>query len=199
MRIERVLSFIETLGPGRRLCIWTNGCPRHCPGCVSKRLQKVNKNKDVEIEEFFKTYDIGVYDGVTISGGDPFMDSTELLHLLTYLKEHGAKDILVYTGYTYEEIMKDQKMKACLALIDVLIDGPYIDALNDNKDPLRGSTNQNILYFNKEMKEKYEKYQQSHRRQMEEYRYESYLVGVGIPTREYIEEFKGVDYGGRKI
>ena len=189
MRIERTLPFVETLGPGKRLVIWTNGCPRHCEGCVTPGFRMVNERIDVNIEEFFLSYDFSLYDGVTISGGDPFMQVEELKHLLTYLKDKGIKDILVYTGYTLKEIKDNPRMNECLPYIDVLIDGPYIDSMNDDKDNLRGSKNQNIIYLNEALMDRYEKYHRDERK-MEEHQFSRHLVGVGIPTREYIMDFK---------
>ena len=189
MRIERTLSFVKTLGPGERFVIWTNGCPRKCPGCVSERLQVANPNTEEDVESYFQNIDLSLYDGITISGGDPFMDYEELLVALKYFKSRGVKDILVYTGYTLEEINENERMKECLKYIDVLIDGPYIESQNDNKHNLRGSNNQRIIFLNESLKEKYEAYIKDERH-MEEYRRGNFVTGVGIPTKEYIEEFK---------
>ena len=49
MRIERAVNYVRALGPGRRLCVWVNGCCRHCEGCVSERLQKIDEETDVDI------------------------------------------------------------------------------------------------------------------------------------------------------
>lgn len=189
MRIERTLPFVTTLGPGKRLVIWTNGCPRKCVGCVSERLQVINEAKEVDVDSYFLDYDLSVYDGVTISGGDPFMQEEELYKLLTLFKKRGVKDILIYTGYLLEEIKEDKAKSKCLPYIDVLIDGPYVDSLNDDTDNIKGSSNQRIFFFNEELKDKYLAYMKSERK-MEEFRYGNYLVGVGIPTRKYIKDFK---------
>ena len=189
MRIERTLSFVKTLGPGERLCIWTNGCPRRCKGCVSERLQEVNPSTERDVKEYFKDFDLSLYDGVTISGGDPFMDPSELLKAVKYFKSRGVKDILVYTGYLLEEIKQNETMNECLKYIDVLIDGPFIEEENDNKHNLIGSLNQRIIFLNESLKDKYEAYIKSERH-MDEYKRGNKLIGVGIPTREYIEEFK---------
>lgn len=188
MRIERVLTGIKTLGPGERMVIWTNGCERNCKGCVSPRLQRNNPRTEVDIETFFNRFDLSQVDGVTISGGEPFLQKEELLHLLIYLKRRGVKDILVYTGYMLAEL-RDIISKECLKYISVLIDGPYIEELNDNTSNIKGSLNQNVIYFDDSLKDKYQAYIKKERF-MQEQQIQSILIGVGIPSKEYIEEFK---------
>ena len=95
MRIERAVNYVTTLGPGRRLCIWVNGCPRKCEGCVSQRLQLVDEGTENDIYEYFFAYNMESIDGVTVSGGEPFMQADELLKLVEYLKRRGVSDILV--------------------------------------------------------------------------------------------------------
>lgn len=188
MRIERAISDVHTLGPGSRLVIWTNGCLRNCKNCESKRLQKIDSSLEVDVEKFLEDFDYHSLDGVTISGGEPFIQAEELLKTLIILKEKGVDDILVYTGFTYEEIVKDKKMNKCLNYIDVLVDGPYVDELNDEESNIKGSKNQRVIYINEKLKEKYSLYIKGYR-EVEEFRILNRVVMVGIPTREYIEKF----------
>lgn len=190
MRIERALADIYTLGPGNRLGIWVNGCHRNCPGCVSKRLQKIDNEVDFVIEEYFKDYNFGRFDGVTISGGEPFDQIDELDHLVKFLKEMGINDILVYTGYLLNDLimMNNPIVISILSNISVLIDGPYIESLNDDTNNIKGSSNQEIYYLKKEYKEIYQKYIHKER-MMQEMQYGNTLIGVGIPTKEYIRKF----------
>lgn len=95
--------------------------------------------------------------GITISGGDPFFQN-ELGELLRFCKQDlHIEDILVYTGFTLEELKKIKQsfVHEALQYIDVLIDGKYMHELNDNL-PLRGSSNQVIHFFNPLLKSKYE-------------------------------------------
>ena len=95
-------------------------------------------------------------------------------------------DILVYTGFTLEETKKvfltSDWEKFC-RFVSVLIDGSYINDLNDNKISLRGSTNQNIIYFNKLKKATYEAYLHEGRKIQNVY-YDNNLISVGIHNRE---------------
>lgn len=191
MRIERAVNYIRTLGPGLRLCIWVNGCSRGCPGCVSQRLQQPDESTDVDIYEYFVGYNLDRIDGVTISGGEPFEQPEELNKLVDYLIKRGMRDILVYTGYTLSELksQKNNSIDLVLGKISVLIDGPYIIERDMGKGNLRGSDNQCIHYLIPEYKDVYDSYI-SELREPEELILGNTLLSVGIPDRQYIEEFK---------
>lgn len=190
MRIERALTNVETLGPGRRLAIWVNGCKRRCPGCVSKRLQLANIATEFPIEEYFEGFDFSKVDGVTISGGEPFEQIAELSKLVCYLKKEKIEDILVYTGYQLSELqaMQNQDVDTILENIAVLIDGPYILELDDQKHNLKGSSNQEIHYLLPKYETKYQEYIKTTRK-MQEFEIENTLIGVGIPDELYIKNF----------
>lgn len=191
MRIERAVNYVTALGPGRRLCVWVNGCSRGCKGCVSERLQKIDPTTETDIDEYFFGYNLSSIEGVTVSGGEPFEQREELLRLLKYFKRKGVKDILVYTGYTLEELQKegDEKVEEILKLVSVLIDGAYVAEQDLGTHNLKGSENQRILYLDESVKEKYEAYVKE-RREMQEMQLANVKLGVGIPTAEYIEKFK---------
>lgn len=156
MLIRKIHFPVTTLGPGERIGIWTQGCNKRCHNCIEPKLWDFDHSYDVTLESVVKTcQNIVVKNpniGITISGGDPFLQ-VELIELLRQLKNLNISDILVYTGYLYEEIIDSSKAEA-LEYIDVLIDGPYVDELNDNK-PLRGSSNQRIIFLNKDVMKRY--------------------------------------------
>lgn len=190
MRIERILTNIKTLGPGSRLAIWVNGCSRNCEGCVSKRLQDIDLDCEVNIEEILSDYNFSRIDGVTISGGEPFEQVEELVKLVSFLKNKKINDILIYTGYTYKELceLDNKNINFILNNITVLIDGPYIKSLDYQIHNLKGSENQNIIYLNHSYQKLYEEYIKS-QRQMQEIQIANTLIGVGIPDDEYISSF----------
>ena len=98
--------------------------------------------------------------GLTVSGGDPMEQPDSLLLLLEKARSR-FKDILVYTGFSIEDILKGCASEAgikCLDYIDVLIDGRYVKELNTSDCVLRGSSNQKITYLNEKMKPIYEEY-----------------------------------------
>ncbi len=190
MRIERAVNYVEALGPGRRLCVWVNGCSRRCKGCVSARLQVVDEGTEAEIEEYFFGYNLRAIDGVTVSGGEPFEQIAELERLVKYFRRRGVKDILVYTGYTLEELQakKDERVERIFSQISVLIDGPYVAELDSGKGNLTGSENQRVHYLDESVRAAYEAYQ-TEKRSVQEMTLGNVLLGVGIPDTEYIKRF----------
>ena len=136
----------NVLGPGRRYIIWTQGCFRRCFRCASPELQPIEQGFTIDIEtlaqQIINFYDI---DGITISGGEPFLQAKELGNLLSrILRVRPELNVILFTGYKFEDLSKEYD-KFVLNFVDVLIDGEYIDGLNDNKG-LRGSSNQ-VIHF----------------------------------------------------
>lgn len=146
MRIKRILYPVKVLGPGNRVGIWTTGCNFSCQGCTSPELKSFNAGKDISVDSIIKVIQKieSPIDGFTISGGEPFEQADELLNLLIQLNMI-TDDIILYTGYYYEELSKKiSNFSDYLSLISVLIDGRYIDELNTGLG-LKGSANQNII------------------------------------------------------
>lgn len=158
MLIRRIHYPISTLGPHQRLGIWTMGCSHGCSGCIAKDTWNFDQSKYVAVQDILtlaKDYFVQyACSSVTISGGDPFFQ-TDLFELLEGLKKIGYTDILVYSGFTIEQLNENQSYKRCLTYIDVLIDGLYIEELNHNT-PLRGSDNQKIIFLNDSLFKSYE-------------------------------------------
>ena len=124
-----------------------------CNGCISPDLQTthgtmINNRKLSQL--IIQVAKKGLCSGLTISGGDPFEQPEDLLEILQLTRDT-FDNILVYTGYTLEEIQNgcagDSGIE-CLQFIDVLIDGRYIKKLNTRDCVLRGSSNQIIHYLN---------------------------------------------------
>ena len=184
MKVGRLLSPVHSLGPGERIGLWTQGCSRKCEGCISPELQEIS-GKDIHEEALSKIIiqvaDKNNCDGITISGGDPFEQADALLRLLKHIRNR-FKDILVYTGFTLDEIQEGKTGKSgieCLEFIDVLIDGRYHKELNTPDCVLRGSSNQNIYYFNECKRELYTDYMHKGRI-VETFEHNNDMIIVGI-------------------
>ncbi len=121
-------------------------------------------------------------DGVTITGGDPFLQKVELLYLVEGMKQIGIDDILIYTGFLYDELQKCEISQKILSKIAALVDGPYIDELNDNIG-LRGSSNQKLYILNKKYDKRYSDFNIINR-QIQNFVNNSGIISVGIPNRE---------------
>ena len=152
MRPLRVLYiYDETIadGDGLRLSIYFSGCSHNCFGCHNPDSHDPEKgvllDSVLAAEIVNKVNTNPLLDGITLSGGDPMFNPEALLEFLKFLKEKTKKNIWCYTGYTYEQLLKDPLRSECLKYIDTLVDGPFIMALRDPSVSFRGSTNQRIL------------------------------------------------------
>lgn len=148
--VERIYYPVKVLGPGNRVGIWTRGCDRRCDGCISPEMQIYDEAKEIEISDIIKMISSipGKIDGVTISGGEPFYNVKALLELVLELKNI-TDDILVFSGYTYEELLSrnDKCIIQIFDTISAIVDGPFIKELHSSTG-LKGSSNQKITIFN---------------------------------------------------
>lgn len=163
--IAMVQPHVDVFGPPDRLGIWFQGCPRHCLGCESPSFQ--HQKDFISLDVFLKDIRSLIIKNhifrFIISGGEPFYQPEALFALLKCIHATTNKlgmtgtDILLYTGYTLEEVECMPLGKKILSYVDVLIDGEYIDDLDDGK-PLRGSANQRIIFFNAALQAQYRPY-----------------------------------------
>ena len=189
MEIDRVLYPVTSLGPGDRLVIWVIGCGRRCAGCANPELWHKDAGKNISVNDLVRMIKEAAsdkpIDGVTITGGDPLDQTDELCILLQSLREITC-DIIMYTGYTYDEAAG--KIPAALwevinQCVSVLIDGPYVDALNDNSCVLRGSANQKIIFLDESKRGIYTEYLKNGRTIQNVY-YKDKMISVGIHSKE---------------
>ena len=134
MYIARMYYPVTTLGYGKRVGIWVTGCNKNCVNCMSSDLKDKHSGIDIsptKIVESITSSNVA-FDGITISGGEPFLQFDELYELL---RELNKKSELTEK---FPDEIGDIK-----SLVSVLVDGEYIDQLNDNIG-LRGSNNQKI-------------------------------------------------------
>lgn len=146
--LERIYYPVLTLGYGKRLGVWVRGCSRFCPGCISPDLQSYTGDA-VDVHKLIQSVPDGFQaDGMTISGGEPFDRTEGLEELVCWFAENVSEDILIYTGYTIEELQaRGDKMTDCiLKNTAVLVDSPYIASLNDGRG-IRGSSNQRVFVW----------------------------------------------------
>lgn len=182
-----MVSPVHSLGPGERVCLWVQGCSKRCPGCISPELQPIQGQETDErllADILIRTAKSGQCTGLTISGGDPFEQPEALLRLLEHVRLF-FEDILVYTGFSLQEIQNGccgAAGLACLERLDVLIDGRYIDALNQEDCVLRGSLNQKICFINPKSEAPYWEYMKKGRI-LETFSHNDTIIVTGIPNR----------------
>jgi anaerobic ribonucleoside-triphosphate reductase activating protein len=140
-------------GPGLRYAIFVQGCFNKCEGCHNPQTHDPKggyaANTDKLYEEFVSN---PMYQGITFSGGEPFLQSDALADLAIRIKKNNKdKDIICYTGYTFEylkDMIDKNRVLSYMRLlynIDYLIDGPFKKNLASLDCKWRGSTNQRII------------------------------------------------------
>ena len=140
-------------GPGLRFVLWTQGCSKGCKNCFNPETWSFEKYKLLTPLEIFELIKNSNVSGVTITGGDPLEQPEELLELLVLLESLNLSNgIILFTGFTIDEINKDFLLRKSLGYIDVLIDGRF-EKDQRISSSLRGSENQNIIYFSSKIKE----------------------------------------------
>lgn len=132
-------------GPGLRTSIYCAGCAHRCPGCHNPQSWDFMGGREVDIQEILDVVRADDFANVTFSGGDPFYQVEAFTELARRIKEETGKNIWCYTGFTYEEILADERLSQMLPYIDTLVDGPFIQELRDPDLPFRGSSNQRII------------------------------------------------------
>lgn len=142
LSLSRVHFPVTTLGPGRRLGIWLQGCSIRCTGCISSDTW-AKKAPDVDVTELLERIRpwLQECEGVTISGGEPFEQPDTLEQLLVAIRRSSAVNVLVYSGLPLEDLTNRNVVRQ--GLIDCLISDPFDVNMAQTKF-LRGSDNQRM-------------------------------------------------------
>lgn len=139
-------------GKGIRMVIWNQGCKMACPGCHNPETHSLCGGKEVDIEDLEKEitkYSLH-HQGITLSGGDPFLQPEQNKRLAVLAHNIGL-DVWAYCGQTYEQLLQDENKRKLLEECDVLIDGPFVLGQRDIRLAFRGSTNQRLIDVQKSM------------------------------------------------
>lgn len=139
-------------GPGLRFTVFCQGCPHGCEGCHNPDTHDFSGGYDCDIDKILAAVDENpLLDGVTFSGGEP-MCQPEAFSLLAAELKKRKLNIVTYTGYTYEELLKISEtrpaVKELLDLTDLLVDGRFVMAERDLTLLFRGSGNQRVIDMN---------------------------------------------------
>ncbi len=182
-----IASFVRktrALGPGDRAVIWTQGCPLNCPGCIAPAWIPFIDAQQFTPEQLLAKFDLSLIRGFTFSGGEPMEQASGLAELSKLARQEKDIDLICFTGYRYERLLKDPPNDGVFELldqVDVLIDGPFVQSKNDSLG-LRGSTNQRILHLTNRLSG-YNLEKQN--RKIEVTVRDGELSIIGIPTPEF--------------
>lgn len=136
-----------TDGPGLRFTVFCQGCIHNCPGCHNPETHPFGTGEKYRVEDIYKMIKKDpLVKGVTFSGGEPFCQREAFCRLAQLLKADGY-EIAAYTGFVFEDLVKDKsdaKYKL-LEYLDILVDGPFILARRSLEAGFRGSLNQRVI------------------------------------------------------
>ena len=155
LNIAAIAGSTEALGPGRRAVIWVQGCPLNCRGCLAPDWIPFIPALHMTPEEIVERLDFANIAGITFSGGEPMEQAGGLAAVARLARQKKDLDLLCFTGYRYERLLANPPndgVPALLREVDVLIDGPFVQALNESVG-LRGSSNQRIIHLTSRLKE----------------------------------------------
>lgn len=143
-----ILEIVEDTtvdGPGFRTTVYCAGCPNHCPGCHNPQSWDIANGHEVDVEEILEVILADPFANVTFSGGDPMFQPAGFTALAKAIKERSGKNIWCYTGYLFEDLLKNSRQRTLLEYIDVLVDGRFVEVLKDEELRFRGSSNQRLI------------------------------------------------------
>ena len=146
MNYGQIRKYDIANGPGIRTSIFVTGCSLNCKNCFNKDYQNPSfgnpwtEKEDELIASYLSDPNVA---GLTILGGEPFENAQGLISLLKKIKTN--KSIWIYSGYTYDFLIKNDDTLELLKLVDVLVDGPFIESMKDLNLYFRGSRNQRII------------------------------------------------------
>ncbi len=144
-------------GPGVRTSLFVSGCRHHCKGCFNPETWNFNFGNEftqAEIDKIINATSPSFIDGLTLLGGEPFEPENQLA-LIDLLKQFKKKlpdkSIWCFSGFEFNKellpkaLSNQESVRELLELIDVLVDGRFVEELKSSALLFRGSSNQNII------------------------------------------------------
>jgi anaerobic ribonucleoside-triphosphate reductase activating protein len=156
LRIAGIVKESIVDGPGIRYTIFTQGCKHNCKGCHNPETHSLDGGKTISTQKVIEEISQNpLLQGVTLSGGEPMLQPEPLIEIAKAVREQN-KDIFIYSGFTFEQIVegKDEKRIELLKLCDIMIDGKFDIEKRNLMLKFRGSENQRIIDLQKSFQTK---------------------------------------------
>lgn len=188
LQLYMTLPRTRTLGPGERFAIWVQRCPFRCPGCMAQGALAAAGGKPVSVTALAAAIlaEPGI-EGLTLSGGEPFAQAGTLADLVGCVRQERDLGVIVYSGYTLARLRRkatrEKGVARLLACTDLLVDGKYVERLDDGLS-LRGSSNQRRHLLTQRYAESAPRYYSQPRREVEIAPMGDEVAIVGIPGKE---------------
>jgi anaerobic ribonucleoside-triphosphate reductase activating protein len=181
LNLANMVEKTTALGPGMRAAIWVQGCHLRCRGCISPDWIPFKPAIQLTPQQVIERLPLDEITGLTLSGGEPMEQAGALAQVVQLARQRHNLNVICFTGYRYETLLKrppESEVHKLVQLVDVLIDGPFVQALN-NSLGLRGSTNQRVIHLT----DRLSGYQLDDQARQVEFKVEDgSFTMVGIPT-----------------
>ena len=150
-------------GEGVRVSLFVSGCTHHCPGCFNQDTWDFSYGQEYTEEteqEILDALSPGYINGLSLLGGEPFEPQNQevLVKLLRKVRErHPEKNVWCYSGYLFDRELLSESLARCgytdemLSMIDILVDGRFVEKLKDIRLVFRGSSNQRLIDVKKSL------------------------------------------------
>lgn len=185
IKVSHIEENTDLLGPYNRFVIWVHGCCFDCDGCLAENT-KNGTYQEVDIDSLANRIAKSSCEGITISGGEPFLQANVLLRLIRKIKKQRDIGVVVYSGFTLDELKQDDAMSLLLSEIDILIDGRYIKELDDNRAYV-GSSNQTIHYISSRYTSVGKEYYNAKKRRAEIKLTGTQAILIGVPSHNVLK------------
>jgi len=192
LNIANIAAQTRALGPGTRAAVWVQGCPLHCAGCLAPNWIPFVPANLWTPQEILAQLDLENILGLTFSGGEPMEQAAGLAEVIRLARKKKDLDLICFTGYRYEQLLKDPPntgVAELLAEIDLLVDGPYVQSMNDSIG-LRGSSNQRLIHLTSKLQEHD---LESWQRNVEITIHSGEMAFIGIPTPDMLSAMHRVN------
>ena len=153
IRLADIVAESVVDGKGIRMTVFVQGCTHACPGCHNPTTWALDGGEEHTLDFITEIAEKDpLLDGLTFSGGEPFLQAAPLSVLAEWCHAHNL-NVWSYSGYTLEQLevmaKSDEGVKNLLSRVDVLVDGPFIEEQKDLTLAFRGSRNQRVIDMNK--------------------------------------------------
>ena len=144
-RMAGIVNDSITDGPGLRLSVFAQGCPHNCPGCHNQHTHDMDGGTwETTANILQKARNNPLLDGVTLTGGDPFIQPEAMSEIASGAHALGL-NVIAYTGFTWETLVQNERHLALLRHCDYVIDGRFEEALRSLELEFKGSSNQRLI------------------------------------------------------
>lgn len=145
IRVLRIVEGTSVDGPGLRTSVYMAGCRHRCPGCHNPQSWDFDGGTPMTAAEIADIIEYNGY-GITLTGGDPFYSPGAALSIVAEGRRRlPGLNVWAYSGFTFEQLLAATDRRTLLEAVDVLVDGPFIQAQFKRGLRFRGSENQRII------------------------------------------------------